>query len=91
MCRHCEEEEPGQTRKTVRDYTYNGKSYLRRFREGNWILHAREYWDGHWVDINVRYCPWCGRDLEAPRQEPYISLDDRVADLEFAVKKLQEE
>lgn len=90
MCRHCEVEQPGQTRKTVRDYIKNSHSYLRRWREGNWTLTAREYWDGPSAVINVRHCPWCGRDLEAPRCEPYMSLDDRVADLEFAVKKLQE-
>lgn len=90
MCRHCEEEQRGQTRKSFRNYIPNrSDDYLRRYKEGRWTLEVDHYGNGH-TSMGVLFCPWCGRDLQVPKEARwYISLDERVADLEFAVKKLE--
>lgn len=78
MCQYCEKTATKGERFTSYEPYFTGHylAYDLETREYQvWSLDDRFY-------SAISYCPWCGRKLELPEEEPEFSAEDEIARLE---------
>lgn len=77
MCKYCEEIE-FEARSGLIKFARNGGANIRFDPEDVGFL--LEVASG--LTYAVEYCPWCGRKLELPEDEPDFSAEDEIARLD---------